>query len=615
VLALGALVAASGAASLPLDGHEALVVQTAREMRERGEWIVPYYNGEVRLVKPPLGYWLVRIASTAAGSPERIEPWHGRLPSIASGLGLLAVVVFVGARLFDRPTALVAGGLAVSSAGFMSGTHDARVDMLYAFLCGLGIAFFVGAWSARERGRPAALPIHAMWLCFGAAVLAKGPHVPAMLVAALALFCGLRGPGWRASLALLRPASGVLVAALLGVPWWVALAARVTPEALAGTELAGTLLAIDGRQILSPYYVGRTLVFALPWALFLPAALRLFRRRELRSDGVVLLGLLVAVPLVALGLGKQQRAVYALPAWAPLAILLAAGVVQDVRGARTGNRAPLWPAFAPLWPAFAGIHVAGICLCAWIAWSPGTRAVGRFLAACGLLAALLLLATRRAWARREPWIPLGALVGLSSLVFAAGAQSRLFFSPSRFARVRLAEAARAAAGERTPIATLGLNDTPYVYYSGRRIERLESAEQLLRRSERSETGEVIVLALTARIGTLPPGLVYEVLDAFPEDEGDAGSLLRVSAAPPRGEPGPGGLTSALRPAGTAPPREHRSGRPARLRPRTARPRARRGSGSPRDRARTWRRAARARRARGARGRSRAGGRARPRGGG
>jgi 4-amino-4-deoxy-L-arabinose transferase-like glycosyltransferase len=540
VLALGAGVAGAGAAWLPLDGHEALVVQTAREMRERGEWIVPWYNGEARLVKPPLGYWLVRIAATTAGSPDRIEPWHGRLPSIASGLGLVAVVVFVGARLFDRATALAAGGLAVSSVGFMSGTHDARVDMLYAFLCGLAIAFFVGAWSARERGRPVALPIYAMWLCFGAAVLAKGPHVPAMLVAALALFCGLRGPGWRASLALLRPASGALLAALVSVPWWVALAARVTPEALAGTQLAGTLLAIDGRRILSPYYLGRTLVFVLPWALCLPAALRLFWRRELRSDGVVLLGLLTAVPLVALGLGKQQRAVYALPAWPPLAILLAAGLVHQLRSLRTESGARLWS-------AFAGVHVAvATSVCAWIVWSPGTRAIGRGLAACGLLAAVLVVAARRRGPGREPWTLLGALVGLSCLVFAAGSESRVFFSPARFDRVRLAEAARAAAGERTPIATLGLNDTPYVYYSGRRIERLESAEDLVRRSDRSETGEVIVLALTARIATLPPGLVYEVLDAFPEAEDDAGSLLRVSAAPPRGEPHPGAFTSALR---------------------------------------------------------------------
>ena len=34
-----------------------LSFRTVLEMQERGEWLTPYVNGQVRLQKPPLLYW------------------------------------------------------------------------------------------------------------------------------------------------------------------------------------------------------------------------------------------------------------------------------------------------------------------------------------------------------------------------------------------------------------------------------------------------------------------------------------------------------------------------------------------------------------------------------
>ena len=39
--------------SVPLDSHEIFVAQTTREMSQRGDWVVPYFNGEPRL-NPPM---------------------------------------------------------------------------------------------------------------------------------------------------------------------------------------------------------------------------------------------------------------------------------------------------------------------------------------------------------------------------------------------------------------------------------------------------------------------------------------------------------------------------------------------------------------------------------
>jgi 4-amino-4-deoxy-L-arabinose transferase-like glycosyltransferase len=36
---------------------EARYAEVAREMRERGSWLIPYLNGEVYGQKPPLSFW------------------------------------------------------------------------------------------------------------------------------------------------------------------------------------------------------------------------------------------------------------------------------------------------------------------------------------------------------------------------------------------------------------------------------------------------------------------------------------------------------------------------------------------------------------------------------
>ena len=59
VLFLGCLLFhVAGTWSLPLiDRDEPRFAEAAREMRERGDYIVPYFNNQFRFDKPPLTYW------------------------------------------------------------------------------------------------------------------------------------------------------------------------------------------------------------------------------------------------------------------------------------------------------------------------------------------------------------------------------------------------------------------------------------------------------------------------------------------------------------------------------------------------------------------------------
>ena len=57
--------------------QEGRVLETAREMRERGDYLVPHLLGQPRYEKPPLLYWITAAGYAVTGS---INELCGRVP-------------------------------------------------------------------------------------------------------------------------------------------------------------------------------------------------------------------------------------------------------------------------------------------------------------------------------------------------------------------------------------------------------------------------------------------------------------------------------------------------------------------------------------------------------
>ncbi len=322
IILCATLIAFSGLAWLPIEAHEAFVLLSAQHMLDSGDWVVPFFNGEPRLTKPPFNYWLTAIIAKLGGSGQ-IEPWHGRLPSALGGIGLVLVTAYAGRKLFDARVGLLAAAISASCSGFFYYTHTARPEMLYAFLCALAIVTYL---HARDGGNASAIAIYAMWATFGVATLSKGPQLPAILLAAFAIDQYWRGNGLRQGLHVLKPLRGLMLMALIAVPWWWLLHHRLGGAGLRGTQLSGTLLHVNPLANLSLYYLYRPLQLLLPWIVFLPA-LALAGKPGLDRKNIKLLALLVLLPAAILTFGPQKRWYYMLPALLPMSIVLAACIV------------------------------------------------------------------------------------------------------------------------------------------------------------------------------------------------------------------------------------------------------------------------------------------------
>jgi len=372
----------AGINSIPVEDHEAFVLQTAREMNANGDWVLPYFNQVPRLNKPPLNYWFTLGLSRLAGTD--IEPWTGRACSMLSGLLLLLATAYTGEKLYGRRAGFLAAVLLLSTQGFAGFSHNARPDFLYSALCVLQLFAWIGAWrsadgTSRQRGL-AALG----WVLAGLATLTKGPQIPAVFLLGFLLFM-LCGTERRRTLKVLRPFSGLVILVALALPWWLLLQQRLRVEGidLSKTQLSGSLLQTlsDWKEILSFYYVFRILLLLLPVSLLIPLLIFRGRRKPAKPAGVARLILYVSiVTLAVFTVGGHYRPHYMLPLLPLFILLLTAWIGRTV-----GH-----PVHQKIWRILLGAGAVALAVCAGLLLWQQQYATLVFLVGVGAVLALLL---------------------------------------------------------------------------------------------------------------------------------------------------------------------------------------------------------------------------------
>ncbi|OGT77102.1 MAG: hypothetical protein A2W76_03250 [Gammaproteobacteria bacterium RIFCSPLOWO2_12_47_11] len=325
VLICSGIIFSAGTTTLPMDAHEVFVVQTTQEMHDRGNWLVPWFNDQPRLKKPPLNYWLTGAAAWLSRSLDNIQPWHGRVISVMAGLAMLSLIYLLGLRLYNGRIATLSVLVLATSLGLFTYSHDARPDMLYAFLCTAGyVAFTLALYSQKNFNKK--ILIYVMWAAYGLATLSKGPHMPAIYLLASLMFCFIRRMSWHEIINLIKPVTGLILFSLLTVPWWYNLNLELGGARLHETQLSGSLFAINFFNLFNFYYFYRPLLLLLPWAIFLPYTVKHIMSEKQYAGGNQLLLLYLLLPVLVLSIGNQQRWFYMLPSIVPAGLLLAAGV-------------------------------------------------------------------------------------------------------------------------------------------------------------------------------------------------------------------------------------------------------------------------------------------------
>ncbi|HPF38686.1 MAG TPA: glycosyltransferase family 39 protein [Phycisphaerae bacterium] len=356
------------------EGTDCWVAQTAREMQQRGEWIMPYFSGEERLQKSPGPYWAVILASKIRGVP--VDEVAARIPNSLSAVGLIIVIFWLTRRIAGNRAAIFAGFATASSGLILYWTGRGASDLGMTFFSTLALAALWVALADEPPGRRRNVFILLAYFSAGLCMLYKMP-MPLVTVGIPAIGSLVLQNRWKA---LANPwhLVGLLLFFLPWAPWiyavvewrmhgdWGLALAKWRVEYI--DRMTGELPNVEANKqwFFYLFYIGLAFVYVAPYTLSLPNAFtRAFKRDpSVNDDGrrFMAIWFLSLLLFFTLSTGKEAR--YFLPAMPPLFVLLGIELSWFFSQARPANTKGAWALAAlfavaiPIAAVYGGMNFA-----------------------------------------------------------------------------------------------------------------------------------------------------------------------------------------------------------------------------------------------------------------
>ena len=284
LLALSGLLFFLGLGDMGLtDRDEGRNAEAGRAMFESGDRLTPTFNGELRVAKPVLLYWLMDRSYHLFG----VNEFAARFPSALFGLGVILLQYLFLAHQREQTVALFGAlmlllNLEILGLGRMALTDSVLIFFITASLYGFWLGLH-GTGAARRW-------IWAFYIGMALATLTKGPvgiAVP-LIVAALYLTWTRR---WRDYWQQGLPGAGLALVILLAAPWYAAMF-YLHGDAYASAAKANTigrfLSPMEGHHGTVFFYLPVLLIGFFPWSALLPVplyrTLRDWRRDSTRGS-------------------------------------------------------------------------------------------------------------------------------------------------------------------------------------------------------------------------------------------------------------------------------------------------------------------------------------------
>ncbi len=411
----------------PDEGRYAVCARTA--IRE-GHWIVPYYNGHPRVVKPPLMVWLVAASSLAFNKGEVTE-WTARLPSVLAAVLTVVLTFLIAYILGLEPNAsMLAGLILLTSHLFCKQGRFAITDMVLLFFLIASFFCFVMGYGL-GRAMPNERWYLGMYLFWGLATMQKGPAVGFVLpVLIIMVFLWSSSELYRVRE--LISLWGIAIYLLLVLPWPLAVGKDYLKAFLWDNNVKR--FASNPEWKSSPFFYISNLPFQfMPWSPFLVLLFGTIRKVKLEFEvKTAFLWCWFGVVFLLFSLSDTKRSSYILPLYPALSILVA-WAFQNLEWHERELR-PYWKVSLVL----LGLSLAGVCGgMVWLWWNrmpvdPLGIALGLFGASLGAPLLLYLLSKERL----KPVVGLVFALALGySLLYTAWYQptyDRYYRSPKRY---------------------------------------------------------------------------------------------------------------------------------------------------------------------------------------
>lgn len=325
---------------------EGRYAESAREMLETGNWLIPQLDYLPHWTKPPMTYWGIAAGLAVLGRNE----WGARIFEVFVFVILVWTIGRIGTLMWDRRTGVVSALLYAVAPFSVYAANSVNTDLLLAMWDTLVVLCYFEAQS-RARSR---VWITAMWLCAGLAFLTKGPPGLLVLLSLFAYQYYLKRTG-RPRVPIVS-ALGLLTFLVVGGAWFVMVIVQ-TPGLLSyflGEEVYGRIFTAHFHR--NPQWYGPIAVYLPPlllgigpfaaiWFVLLARHRKALHWRAakdffLSNDRFAFLVFWLLLPLIALSISQSRLPLYVLPFFSAVVLAGARALVLWFDGPRFNRR--LW---------------------------------------------------------------------------------------------------------------------------------------------------------------------------------------------------------------------------------------------------------------------------------
>ncbi|HTS38650.1 MAG TPA: glycosyltransferase family 39 protein [Candidatus Solibacter sp.] len=319
-----------------LDDVDTIHAEAAREMLLRHDWVTLYTDGLRYLEKAPLMYWGLATSYEIFG----ISDWSTRLPLMLGVLVLVLATYGIGSFAFGERAGFYSGLALVTSIGPYIFTRFLIPDVLVGLWLVVSYYFFL---RSLEEETPSRLTCWGFAAACALNVLTKGLIGLVFPAAAIGLYLLLTG-NLRHVLKL-RIMPSTLVFFVLAAPWHVLAAIRNPAQGQARGFLwfyfvNEHIMRFLNKRVPPGYdtvpiflFWAMLVLWLLPWAVFLPQALRAVPVRNLasldRRERASLLFFLWALVILLFFSFSTRQEYYTIPALPGIALLAAAWLARE----------------------------------------------------------------------------------------------------------------------------------------------------------------------------------------------------------------------------------------------------------------------------------------------
>ena len=266
--------------AMPLiDPDEPRYASTARDMIINGNWIVPHFNGEPRINKPPLFYWTIALCYKIFG----VNEFSSRLPSALAAIGTAIITYLWGRRSGSCKDGFWSALVLMSSPLFFLISRFCITDMLLSFFVCASLYLFYIEYTETEKRN-----IRRLFLYFllSMVFLVKGP-VGILLFIIITICFLLCMHDFKYIKRLWYLPGFILFISIIcawGIPFWLTLGTKqIFP--LLSQETSGRFVSGYAHPETFYYYLPVFVIGFFPWSLFMFVVIfHFFRKKKTFSE-------------------------------------------------------------------------------------------------------------------------------------------------------------------------------------------------------------------------------------------------------------------------------------------------------------------------------------------